>query len=492
MFDFVLEKKKPSIIIADNILENNETNLENKKGNLLENKTDSLMMNSLNIININETYNENSVNKDIDDINHKNINQNYKKKKNPNNPENNTNINSNNNCFEGEIQKNIKPGSLTVKSITTPIINNSNKNSSNENVNHPYKKLTNSDKNIHESLNDNDSNSRLSQNEISNRFEKFVTSGNNNINSINNNSNSTDHQKIANIKNYNVNGSSNLNLKTKVFQYENFVKTTPSNNNNQEHKNINKYLNVSNNINKGVLCTDFRENLDYSNLEDNSNRNLKTCSNINTNMKKIDLEVINNCMKNFLDVEKNLNLQISNEKIFSKTPINHISNNNLEKEILTIDGSQTTKNSNFINIKKKEISSANKTENNSGLNRNTKIVMDNKKPKIPPATKNINHKKFEFDELQFNINYQFDLYNQQEDLKNVKRKNSANSINENRSPDRMSYSDNDYLANIEQDNFEHQVSTPNSNLRNKNIEELDYNISNKKGYSLQESNYKII
>jgi len=157
----------------------------------------------------------------------------------------------------------------------------------------------------------------------------------------------------------------------------------------------------------------------------------------------------------------------------------------LLSNIKTNEGSKTSKNSNYANIKHNNLrincNIKEKKSNGNFPNENA----TNKKPNIPIASLEKSNKKFELADLKFNLNYEFDLYSQQEyNLNYQKRKKSANSGNS-KSPERICYSDNDYFKKAESRNFEPKINTPNTNI----IEDKTGITNENKALSLQESKY---
>jgi len=404
--------------------------------------------------------------------------------------------------------KNTKISSLSARSNSACMISSSaiehyskvNANNNDQNNNLRNKNLSN------------ENNIPISQeilNESSNKYGKFTSNVNNDYKNENA---ALDNFYLDTIKRNQIKNSP-INDHSKIFQYENLSKNTPTNisnysnnsNINTEFKNINKFLNVSNNnLSKRILVTDIKQNTENNNnysIDENSNYILKTHSDIKTNKKKMDFEIINNCMKSFLDLEKKVKDKLCDDKFISKTPINNKFNimnkdfyelkENKTKElqllsnINTNEGSKTSKNSNYANIK----------HNNLGIDSNIKEKKSNgnfpnenetnKKPNIPIASLEKCSKKFQLADLKFNINYEFDLYSQQEyNLNHQKRKESENSGNS-KSTARICYSDNDYFEKAERQNFEPKINTPNSNI----IEDKTGITYENKALSLQESKY---
>jgi len=344
-------------------------------------------------------------------------------------------------------------------------------------------------------------------NESSNKLEKFNPSGNNH----NNNNNKKAHYSFANntkqdnSNKINENSNTPVNFQAKFFQSDKQIENTSAgndcNNNHAEYKNINKFLNMSNhNRNKAFIVNNTVENTDSNKnnnsfLEEDSSYNLKTHSDIKKYKKKIDFEVINDCMKSFLEIEKNINLKLDHDLFISKTPLNN-KYTNLDKSFyalklkkiqeqdinsdLTNDGRQTTRS--FTNAQNKK--NNNIIDNNSFVDTNKEEKIDGdqndkerKKSNTPIAgVKDSNsNKKCEFEVFKFNNNYDFDLYNQQDYHLNHHqqhpiRKDTTSNSGSSKSREKSPYSYNDYYdPNAEKPNYEPIINIPNRNVIQDNI-----------------------
>ncbi len=320
------------------------------------------------------------------------------------------------NDFEENKNRNLN---ISINSSTN-IINNISEIDNKNNINSTY--IGNdSDIITTKIINDRIKNDIFFENNIKSRIKNIESDSNKmNLNKKNNNTN-WDREKSASRTQYNNLYKNNDNIplpfQSKIFQNENLFKKTSSNNNknNHEFKNVNKFLNVSNYIpNKGVLITDYRENNNSSFIDENNNVVLKTCSNINTKKKKIELDVIDDCIKKFNEknkikfkidtsdydsnsktfIKRNNNIILDKDKIINQiNDLISFNNDNILK-----GGSLSTKNSTNLNkndslIEKVKIKTRNYTHKKDNYNLNEVI---NRKPNIPTATKNLNIIEFEF------------------------------------------------------------------------------------------------
>lgn len=520
LFDFVLERKKVLLEVKNN--NNNKSNYVDRKKVDLKIQVKKSELEKNHEMQKNNKVESNNNRDDVFIINDNKYEINSKNTgRNLNISMINSAFNKFNNLSEANnnkiSSKSARSSSACMISSAAGIKSQSNLNAENPNYNNNYYNILSPQNNL---------------NEGSSKLEKFITTVENNDNKKANYS--FTNTNLASIIKKIENNRTPVNFQCNFFQCEKQTKTTTSqnnsnhNNNNAEYKNINKFLNVSNNnLNKGILITDKGENTDNNNknnknnnnnsfIEENSGYILKTHSDIKTNKKKVDFDIINNCMESFLEIEKNLDIKQAEDRLISKTPLNSkISNLNKDfyelkektineqdlnsKILLTNEGSKTTKNFTFVqnnhtsNINKICNSSkqeTNKKENNCASG-NNQIDKANKKPNIPISVSkepNCNAKKVEFEDLKFNINYEFDLYSQHNDLLNNQHHQLTNPKNisitgNSKSPERLSYSDIDYFENAEKPNFESKINTPNTN----SIQVKAENINKNKGLSLQES-----
>ena len=443
----------------NNDMKNNmKNNMNNSMNNNMNNNMNSNMNKNMNNNKINLNNNMNNLNNNIDNNmnNNQNINNNNNQimnnnvkisNFNMNNNQNKNNINNMNNNFISNLNLNMNnmDNNMNINNNQNYILNMNN----NLNINNLNNNM-NSNINMNDNLNNNmNSNININQN-VDNNMNNFM----NNIS--NNNNNNNNNNRNQNIKNFNLEKSSNpmnliINKMGQMNLNNNIINIVNENNNEKMNNNIDNNMSI-NNINnfnlKGMNNMIMNNNI---NKNMNNFNNMNMIKNINPNNAKIGF--MNNNMNNIMNNNQFMNMNnMNNINNISKMPfidnINKIKNEEMNDNQMNDCFNQNINNNNNMN------NNNNFIQNNNNINNN---IMNNNNVNMSNNINNINNN---------NIINNMNMINKNNNMVDNSNNmiNNMNSINSNN----INMNNMNFINNMNMNNMNNIHNNININLNNQN------------------------